>query len=81
MRQEVEKLTRLTWKDLGWSDRLRKTRFLAPIAAGIWCLIGKGLFADGKPGLYYTLQRVVAECILSLRLLEKDIVAWRREAP
>jgi glycosyltransferase involved in cell wall biosynthesis len=73
MRQEAAKISATPWKDLGWPDRLRAARVLAPFAAAAWCLIGKGLLLDGRAGLAYTLQRVVAEAILSLRLIERDL--------
>jgi hypothetical protein len=46
---------------------------VAPAAMFVYCLIGKGGILDGWPGLYYALQRAVAELILSLTLLERMI--------
>ncbi len=51
-------------------DRLRKMIVLAPPLTLIYCLLYKGLVLDGWRGWYYTWQRVLAEIILALCLLE-----------
>jgi glycosyltransferase involved in cell wall biosynthesis len=51
-------------------DRMRRLGWLSPIVAALYCLFGKRLILDGKIGLYYTLQRVYTELLLSLRLLD-----------
>jgi glycosyltransferase involved in cell wall biosynthesis len=56
-------------------DRLRLIPPLMPIAAFLYCLFGKGLILDGRSGLFYALQRLVAEAILSLMVLEKALRA------
>jgi hypothetical protein len=43
----------------------------------VYCLFGKGGILDGRPGLYYAMQRAAAELILSLSLVER-MVRWRR---
>jgi glycosyltransferase involved in cell wall biosynthesis len=72
-RAEAEKLATQPWMALGWADRLRRTRVLGPPAAAIHCLLFKGLILDGPAGLFYAAQRVVAELILSLHLLRRDL--------
>ena len=37
---------------------------------GLYCLLIKGNLWDGPPGLYYTAQRIYAELLLLLFLLE-----------
>ena len=71
MRLESNKLSESEWKDLGWADRIRKMRVVAPIAILFYCLFVKGAILDGRAGLYYTFQRVLAELILSLYLFEE----------
>ena len=71
--QEADKLTSRSWSELGWTDRLRRTRFLGPIAIAAHCLLVKGLIFDGAAGLFYTAQRVAAETILSMQLLRRDL--------
>ena len=70
--QEAEKLTSRPWSELSWPDRIRRTRFLGPIAVAVHCLFVKGLMFDGKAGLLYTAQRVTADLILSMHLLRRD---------
>jgi len=71
--QEAEKLTTRPWSALGWPDRLRRTRFLGPLAVAVHCLFVKGLIFDGAAGLLYTAQRVTADLILSMHLLRRDL--------
>ena len=46
---------------------------LMPIAILLYCLFGKGLILNGRAGLFYALQRVVAEATLSLLVLEMKL--------
>lgn len=70
---EAEKLTTRPWSELGWADRLRRTRVLGPPAVALHCLLVKGLVFDGTAGLLYTAQRVTADVILSMHLLRRDL--------
>lgn len=71
-RLECDLLLRKSWSALTWRDRLRRMRFITPWLVPLYCLtVGRGLL-DGQAGLYYALQRGVAEAILSLKLLEAD---------
>ena len=70
MRLESNKLSETAWNELGWADRIRKMRVVAPIAILFYCLFVKGAILDGRAGLYYTFQRVLAELLLSLYLFE-----------
>ena len=68
---ECDLLAGRKWAELRWQDRLRKLMFITPWLVPIYCLtVGKG-FKDGWPGLFYALQRSVAETILSLKLMGK----------
>ena len=57
---------------LSFSDRLRRLRIVAPTAVLVYCLIVRGGVLDGWPGFYYAFQRMFAEVLLSLYLLEHD---------
>jgi glycosyltransferase involved in cell wall biosynthesis len=70
---EAEKLIRMSWSELAWNDRIRKLVVLAPPLVFAYCLIGKGGLLKGRVGLFYALQRTVAELLLSLSLLEATI--------
>ncbi|MEB3360111.1 MAG: glycosyltransferase family 2 protein [Synechococcales bacterium] len=72
---EVQKQLNTPFKELGWGDRLRRVPGLSAPIILFYCLILKGGVFDGWAGWYYALQRVVAELILSLRLIEARIQA------
>lgn len=60
-------------KRAGFRDWLRMHPPLMPIAVFFYCLFVKGLLFSGKGGLLYTLQRTIAEGILALFILERQI--------
>ena len=74
--REAEKYRQAPRSQLGTTDRLRQRRILVPFLAIIYTLFWKGLILDGLPGFYYAFQRVIAEMILGLRLMED---AWLEE--
>jgi glycosyltransferase involved in cell wall biosynthesis len=73
--------TRYMERELGWlrvgrAGLVRWLRLrppLMPIVAFIYCLFGKGLIVSGRAGIFYALQRMVAESILSLMVLEAKL--------
>lgn len=69
-RLEAEKLAAADPGSLRWQDRTRKMLVVAPILTFFYCLFVKRLILDGWRGWFYTWQRVLAEVMLSLRLLE-----------
>jgi hypothetical protein len=73
MRIEARKLAEADAASLGWADRLRKMRFVAPFVMLFYCLVVKRAALDGRAGLFYALQRTVAELILSLYMMENDL--------
>jgi glycosyltransferase involved in cell wall biosynthesis len=75
MRRELERL-RVDSADLiGW---LRFRAPLMPIIVFIYCLFGKGLIIQGRAGIFYALQRLVAEAVLSLMVLETKLCERNR---
>ena len=73
MKLEAEKLSRSGFRQLGWADRLRKTRLFAPFIIFLYCMFVKGAILNGRVGLYYALQRTFSEFLLSLYLIENDL--------
>lgn len=69
---EAEKLTNAASGTLGWKDRMRRWRIVAPPAMLFYCLIVRGGVLDGWAGFYYAFQRALAELMLSLRLIESS---------
>jgi glycosyltransferase involved in cell wall biosynthesis len=70
MRRELQKLRA---EGAGLSSWLRYRPSLMPIAVFLHCLFAKGLFLSGRAGLFYALQRLVAEGTLSLMVLEEKL--------
>lgn len=76
---EAEKLLRADRAALRLQDRLRLTGWAAVPAVVIYTLLVRGVILDGWRGWYYTLQRMLAEMLLALRLLEKRFT--KEDAP
>lgn len=69
---EVKKLLETPNTELSGSDRIRKTKLLAPFIIMLYCLIFKGGILDGWAGWYYAFQRLLAEILLAIRLIEAE---------
>lgn len=76
---EARKLATTGSKDLSFADKIRKLIFLAPFLTFAYCLVVKGLWRDGWLGVSYTFQRVLAEIILSLHLVEGELKPMHAE--
>ena len=70
---EAEKLLSSNSSSLGWTDRVRRWRAVAPLAIVFYCLIIRGGVLDGWAGFYYAFQRMLAELMLSLYLIDHDL--------
>jgi glycosyltransferase involved in cell wall biosynthesis len=70
---EAKKLTKTPFSQLSWGDKIRQQKILAPFIIFVYCLIIKGGILDGWRGWYYALQRMLAETLLSIRLIELEI--------
>jgi glycosyltransferase involved in cell wall biosynthesis len=68
---EADKLRGQRFRELGWKDKLRRLIFPAPILTLIYCLVFKRLILDGWSGVLYSLQRVFAELMLSIVLVDQ----------
>jgi glycosyltransferase involved in cell wall biosynthesis len=75
MRLEADKLRKLSFAELATHDRVRRLIVVAPLGMFLYCMFVKGNFLDGRRGLFYALQRSLAESILSLYLLQGLISA------
>ena len=73
MRQEAEHLLDAPVRTLRLPDRVRRLVVVAPVLVFIYCLIVKGNLLDGRRGVFYALQRALAEVILSAFLVEAGI--------
>ncbi len=70
---EAEKLSNAKPSELRLQDRLRLMLVPAPLVVLFYTLFVKGLILDGWHGWYYTLQRVTAEVMLSMRLVDRQL--------
>jgi glycosyltransferase involved in cell wall biosynthesis len=76
-RLECGMLRAKRWTELGWKDKLRRMMFITPWLVPLYCLtVGKGLL-DGRRGLFYAMQRSIAEGLLSANLLQTGL--FRRD--
>ncbi len=69
-RREAAKLLYESVGSLRIQDRIRGWIVVAPLLTFFYTYFAKGLWRDGSAGLYYCFQRVFAELLLSLCLLE-----------
>jgi hypothetical protein len=70
LRQEHHKLCSTPPQGLGRFDRWRQQRWLMPLLVLPYCLVLRGGLLDGGRGWYYAFQRLYAELLLSLMLME-----------
>lgn len=67
---EAQKQLESSSEQLGWNDRIRRVPGLSAPIILVYCLILKGGLLDGWAGWHYAFQRIIAELILSIRLIE-----------
>jgi glycosyltransferase involved in cell wall biosynthesis len=72
-RQEMDKLLTADSKGMTLPDRIRRQKLFSPLLVFIYCLFVKRCILDGKAGLYYAFQRMIAEGLLSLYLLDEEL--------
>ena len=68
---ECAHLCSTSWKQLSLQDKLRRMIVITPFLVPVYCLFVRGLAFDGLPGWLYAFQRCIAECILSIKLVEQ----------
>jgi glycosyltransferase involved in cell wall biosynthesis len=62
-------------RSLGLKDWLRSKTPFSPIAVGLYCLLVRGGILEGRAGLYYALQRMAAEAIISAAIFDARLRA------
>jgi len=70
MKIEANKLLETPTSELSTGDKIRQQKILAPFIIVFYCLILKRGILDGWHGWYYAFQRMLAETLLSIRLIE-----------
>mgnify|MGYP000373718535 CR=1 FL=1 len=69
---ETKKLLETPLEELSLVEKIRLKKVFAPILVLIYCLIYKRGILDGWHGIYYASQRVLAELLLSIKLIENQ---------
>ncbi len=69
---EAKKLAETPVSELSFGDRIRKQKIIAPFLILFYCLILKKGILDGWAGWYYAFERMLAETLLSIRLIETE---------
>jgi hypothetical protein len=72
-RLEADKLLSQPSGERRFWDRVRRGVVFGPLLVFVYTLIGKGTLLDGWPGWYYTLQRTLAETMVSLHVLDRRL--------
>jgi hypothetical protein len=67
---EARKLTSTPVAELGRNDRIRCWIVPAPFLVFLLVFVFRGGFISGWRGFYYAMQRFIAECLISLCLLD-----------
>jgi glycosyltransferase involved in cell wall biosynthesis len=70
--KEAAMLLEMPSSELSFTSRLRKMKILAPGFIFFYCFFVKGMIFNGWRGWHYTLQRTLAEMLVSLRLTEAE---------
>lgn len=73
MELEAAKLLGTRFSALSVPDKIRRFVLVAPPLMFFYCLLFRGNILDGRVGLIYSLQRAIAEAILSICLLSASL--------
>ena len=77
--READRLLSVRPEQLSKIDRIRLTGWLAPLLVPSYALFAKGCILNGWAGLYYVFQRLLAEILLSLNLIERRLLPAAEE--
>jgi glycosyltransferase involved in cell wall biosynthesis len=75
-RQEARYLLSSQRSALSRIDQIRLAAWPAPVVVFVYTLIAKGCLLDGWPGWFYALQRMFAEALIALEIVDERL---RRE--
>lgn len=71
--QEADYLEGAAEGELSSIDKLRRAIVPAPLAVGFYVMLIKRCILDGWPGWHYTMQRILAEVLISLELVDRKL--------
>ena len=69
---ETQKLINTPISDLSIADKIRKFKILSPFVVFFYCLFLRKGILDGWEGWYYAMQRMLAETLLVIHLIEAE---------
>ena len=72
-KQEADYLVHAPEEELGAVDKMRRAILPAPLAVGFYVMFAKLCILDGWPGWHYTMQRLLAEILISLELVDRKL--------
>jgi glycosyltransferase involved in cell wall biosynthesis len=78
-REEADHLLRAPEAQLSTVDRLRLMGWPAPALVPFYVLIAKKCIFDGWPGWFYMLQRLCAEVLLALEIIDRRLASYKVE--
>ncbi len=70
---EADYLLAASFNDMAMVDRLRRTGWAAPLIALLYVLVVRRCIFDGWPGWVYALQRMLAETMIALEILDRRL--------
>ena len=76
--KEAAHLLSASPSELSRTDRLRRTGWPAPILIVVYTLFVKGCVFDGWAGWFYVLQRLCAEVLLALEIIDRKLSAGNK---
>jgi glycosyltransferase involved in cell wall biosynthesis len=79
-RQEAEHLLTSDRTALARNERIRLAAWPAPLAILVYTLLVKGCLLDGWPGWFYALQRMLAETMIALEIIDRRLGRDRTQA-
>jgi glycosyltransferase involved in cell wall biosynthesis len=71
--EEARYLLNSASSSLNTSGRIRRMAWPAPFLVFFYTLIAKGCILDGWAGWYYVLQRVLAEILIALEIVDREL--------
>jgi glycosyltransferase involved in cell wall biosynthesis len=77
-REEADYLLGARRDALTRADKVRLMAWPAPLGAFFYALLAKGCLLDGWPGWSYALQRLVAETLIALELIDRQLRGSRQ---
>ena len=79
-RKEAEYLLTSDRTALARNERIRLATWPAPLAVMVYTLFVKGCLLDGWPGWFYALQRMLAETLIALEIIDRRLGRDRTQA-